>query len=187
MAEGRERGQVDVAPWHDLGTSLEDGERRVALPFGGRLSKLLPPHALRLQRDFIAVISLVQAHALLHRATRERDDRGRIVGTVHDYGVVREIVEPIVSVGVGATVTASVRETVEAVETLGRAMGTVDQAALVELLSLNKSTISRRVSECVRLGYLINEEDRSRHPYRLVLGEAMPGDAVVLPLAEDLR
>jgi DNA-binding IclR family transcriptional regulator len=66
-------------------------------------------------------------------------------------------------------------------------MGTVDQAALVELLSLNKSTISRRVSECVRLGYLINEEDRSRHPYRLVLGEAMPGDAVVLPLAEDLR
>ena len=35
----------------------------------------MPPVAVRLRRDFGAVLGLIRAHALLHQATRGRDDR----------------------------------------------------------------------------------------------------------------
>jgi hypothetical protein len=44
-------------------------------------AELVSGSALRIQRDFIQIITLVQAHALLHRASRERDPEGRIVAT----------------------------------------------------------------------------------------------------------
>src|SRR5262249_30886044 len=68
-------------------------------------------------------------HALLHRATRPRDAAGRIVATLMDYAVVRRLVEPLVSAGVGATVPATVRETVAAVTVLGGEDVTVRQGA----------------------------------------------------------
>jgi hypothetical protein len=55
---------------------------------------------------------------MLHQATRERDDRDRIVATLQDYAVVRELVADLVSEGIEATVLKSVREAVHAVARL---------------------------------------------------------------------
>jgi hypothetical protein len=38
-----------------------------------------------------AVLNLIKAHAILHQASRDRDDQGRIVATVDDYAIVREL------------------------------------------------------------------------------------------------
>ena len=73
--------------------------------------------AVRLRRDFGAVLNLIRSHALLHRATREMTG-GRIVATVEDYAVVRELISDLISEGAEATVPEIVRETVEAVERL---------------------------------------------------------------------
>jgi len=90
----------------------------VTVPYSRRLAELVPPVAVRLRRDFGAVLNLIRSHALLHRARREVDPQGRVVATVEDYSVVRELVSDLISEGAEATVPEIVRETVEAVERL---------------------------------------------------------------------
>ena len=89
------------------------------IPYAGKLSKLIPPVAVRLKRDFGAVLNLIRAHALLHQATRGRDAEEHMVATIEEpYAVVRELVADLVSEGIEATVLATVRETVQAVKRL---------------------------------------------------------------------
>jgi hypothetical protein len=63
--------------------------------------------AVRLRRDFGTVLALVRAHALLHQANRARDAEGRIVATLTDYGVIRELVADLLAEGVEASVPPS--------------------------------------------------------------------------------
>jgi len=53
-----------LAPWHALQTWLETAEHRVVIPYAPVLAKMIPPIAVRLRRDFGAVLNLVRAHAL---------------------------------------------------------------------------------------------------------------------------
>ena len=80
----------------------------------------MPPVAVRLRRDFKTVLMLIRAHALLHQATRQKDEAGRIIATIEDYAAVRELVADLVAAGVEATVRPEVRETVAAVADLIR-------------------------------------------------------------------
>jgi hypothetical protein len=61
---------------------------------------------------------LIQAHALLHRASRNCNEAGAIIATIEDYAVVRALVADLFSEGIEATVPATVRETVDAVSAL---------------------------------------------------------------------
>ena len=63
-----------------------------------------PPVAVRLRRDFDPVLGLIEAHARLHRATREQDSEGRIVATFDDYAVVRALVIDLLSEGLQVSV-----------------------------------------------------------------------------------
>jgi hypothetical protein len=53
-------------------------------------------------------------------------------------------------------------------------------------LSIDKSSASRRVADATSSGYLVNLEDRRGHLGRLVLGDPLPEDVVVLPEVEAL-
>ena len=75
----------------------------------------MPPVAVRLRRDFKTVLMLVRAHALLHQASRQKDEEGRVIAEIEDYKAVRELVADLVAVGVDATVKPEIREVVEAV------------------------------------------------------------------------
>ena len=91
LALAEERRRARPGRWQ----ALQRGSNRretVSVPYARALAELVPPVAVRLRRDFGAVLGLIRAHALLHQATRERDDRDRVVATVEDYDVVRELV-----------------------------------------------------------------------------------------------
>ena len=177
----------NVGPWHDLQQWLEAGPTAVDLPYAEALARAVPPVAVRLRRDFPTVLSLIRAHALLHRATREVSG-GRIVATLADYGAVRELASDLVAEAVAETVSDTVRETVNAVAeaALGQGEATVVQVA--KILSLDKSAASRRVRSAIDQGYVKNLEDRRGRPLRLTLGEPMPdGDVSVLPTVVELE
>ena len=70
----------------------------------------MPPLAVRLRRDFKTVLMLIRAHALLHQATRLRDESGRVVATLDDYRAVRTLVADLVAQGIDATVKPEVRD-----------------------------------------------------------------------------
>jgi hypothetical protein len=146
--------------------------------------------SVRLRRDFGAVLNLIRAHALLHQASRERDDQGRIVATIgEDYAAVRELVADLVSEGIEATVPKTVRETVEAVKRLredstGEPVTATD---LARVLKLDRSAVSRRVKNAKDRGYLRDLEENPRKPSRLVPGDDLPDDLQILPKPEDVR
>ena len=104
-AAGRTRsGDIDVARWHALQIWLEGGEHRAVIPYAGQLAAAIPPVAVRLRRDFGALLRLIQTHAILHQAQRERDEEGRVVATLADYAAVYELTVDLVATGAGASV-----------------------------------------------------------------------------------
>ena len=76
---------LDLAPWHALQQALALERAQVFVPFAGELADLVPPVAVRLRRDFPTVLALIEAHAILHQASRERNAEGEIVATFEDY------------------------------------------------------------------------------------------------------
>src|ERR671911_235413 len=189
LAEEASEAGPNVEPWHALQLWLECAEHRVSIPYAKILADLIPPVAVRLRRDFGALLNLIRAYAVLHQATRERDAEGRIVATIEDYAAVRELVVDLVGEGVEATVPATVRETVEAVRRLreGSNGEPVTVAELVRKLKLDRSTVSRRARNAKDRGHLRDLEDNPRKPSRLVLGDDLPDDVQILPTPDDVR
>lgn len=181
---------VDLEEWVQLQRWLASAEHRVTIPYGRRLAELVPPVAVRLRRDFGTLLALVRAHAILHQQTRKRDPVGRIIATTDDYEQVRALVEGVIAEGVGATVSRTIRETVEAVRKL-----TVPPSNDIEAkypdgapgkviaadLQLDKSAGSRRLQAARSAGYLVNVEERRGRPGRWKLGDALPDCERLLP------
>jgi hypothetical protein len=175
----------DVRPWHALQEWLAKEPTVVNIPFARTLAEAVPPVAVRLRRDFPAVLSLIRAHALLHRASRKIEN-GAVIATIADYAAVRELVADLVSDAVGMTVTDAVREAVGAVGDLTLAGGETSVTKLAARLGIDKASASRRVRSAIDGGYLVNLEDRRGRPYRLTLGDPLPDEVTILPLAEEV-
>lgn len=174
---------IDIVPWHALQIWLESGEHVATVPYAGELAAAIPPIAVRLRRDFGALLGLIQAHAILHQRQRERDAQGRIVATLDDYAAVYSLVADILAAGVEASVPSTIRETVEAVRAeLGRpqVIG-VPLGSVAERLGIEKSSASRRVASAIKSGYLVNDEERKGRPALLVLGDPLPAESAILP------
>lgn len=186
--EGSQGVGVDRGEWRAFQTWIAAQDNRVTIPFAVLLAELVPPVAVRLRRDFATVRDLIKAHAILHQATRRRDQQGCIVATIADYAAVRELIADLVADEVDATVSATVSETVAAVVALqeDREAG-VTYKLLGERLGLDKSTAKRRADEAVSRGYIKNLETRRGLPAKLVPGDPLPGEVHVLPKAETLR
>jgi hypothetical protein len=176
-------GEPDFARWHDLQVWLSSAEHRVAVPYGRTLAELVPPVAVRLRRDFRAVLALIKSHALLHQASRDRDETGRVVATIEDYAIVRDLVADVVSEAVEATVPVTVRELVQVVADADEPLSV---ARLAELLGLDKSATSRRWQNARARGYLRNLEEKRGKPARIELGDPLPDELEILPSPEHL-
>ncbi len=148
---------------------------------------MVPPVAVRLRRDFGAVLNLIRAHALLHGASREKDERGRVVATLADYAAVRALVADLVSEGVETTVPESVRGAVHAVARLhAKKAEPVTVTQVAQELKLDRSAASRRVRAAKDRGYLRDLEDNPRKPSRLVPADPLPEDLEILPRPDAL-
>ena len=187
-----DREAVEIDTWHAFQVWLPGQDNRVTIPYAVPLALLIPPLAVRLRRDFRAVLSLIHTHALLHQATRERDAQGRIVATLDDYAAVYDAVATLIEEGIEATVPESIRETVKAVSDLLASDGndllltSVSLPRVAERLGLDKSTTSRRVQAAIGKEYIRNEEWRRGRPAKLVLGNALPEEIAVLPSVKTL-
>ena len=186
----------DLTAWHALQRWIDHADHDVTIPYATQLATMIPPIAVRLRRDFGLILSLIRTHAILHQATRERDDAGHIVATPVDYEVVHGLVEDLVSSGIEASVPATVRETVAMVAKLlgsqpnqsligklrdDAGAKTVSVTEIAKALDLDKSATSRRVKVAIDGGYLRNDEQKRGRPARIALGETLPEDQELLP------
>jgi hypothetical protein len=152
LAAGDKRSPIDHAPWQALQEWLAAGDCRVAVPFAEALAELIPPVAVRLRRDFAMLLSLIRAHALLHRGSRPKKD-GCPVATIDDYLAVRDLIADLYAEGVEATVPKVVRETVEAVRAhLAGGITSVSLSDLARRLGIDKNSAHHRVRKATRAG-----------------------------------
>ncbi len=187
LAQEHNRVEAELTQWHSLQTWFVTGPAEAVIPFADQLAQLVPPVAIRLRRDFKTILTLIRAHALLHQASRLKDENGRVIATVEDYAAVRTLVADLVAEGVDATTKPEVREVVETTERLLKGgLSEVRQTVLKEALKLDKSVIHRRVAGALDGGFLKNLEDRKGRPARLVLGDPLPVNSEVLPLPDQL-
>jgi hypothetical protein len=166
---------------------LATGERRVVAPYAKALAERIPPVSIRLRRDFPAILSLINAHTLLHPINRTRDDQGRIVATIEDYEAVRDLVADLIAEGTDSAVPSTVRETCEAVRRLRKASRRVTVADVARELKLDKSTAWRRVQAAIKSGYLRNEEGRRGRAATLYVAAPLPEKVEILPVGSALR
>ena len=71
----------------------------VVIPYALILAERFPKNPLRTRRDFLRVLALIRASALLHQFQRARDQQGHVVAEVADY----EIVLPLIQATLGAS------------------------------------------------------------------------------------
>ncbi len=182
------QGVVDFTVWHSLQAWLEESEHRVVIPFAENLARQIPPVAVRLRRDFLAILNLIRSQAILHQASRSKDEDGCIIASVDDYATVRDLISDAVSDGVGATVSPAIRETVTGVEKLlseEKPHATVQQ--LATFLNIDKSAASRRAGVAIGKGYLINNQKQKGKPAQIALGDPLPEELEILPPREKLE
>ncbi len=181
---------ADFQPWKALQQYLAATPDTVVILYASVLVTLIPPAAVRLRRDLKTLFGLIQAHTLLHKATRERNADGHLMATTMDYAVVRHLVSDCFESAVRMAVSQTIRETVQAVENLlvDRPADTryVTVAEVATRLDLDKSSTSRRISVALHNGYLVNNETRKGRPLQLVMGESLPEDTTLLPSPEAL-
>ena len=177
---------VDLGPWHAFQEWIARSDNRVFIPYAEALAEAVPPIAVRLRRDFRVILTLIEAHAIVHQAMRERDANGRIVATLDDYDAVRNLVADIVAEGLEATVPDTTRETVEAVASLTVAGGHTTKKAVADKLNIDPAAAWRRCQVALSRGYLRNMEERKRRPAQLVVGDLLPENASILPAPASL-
>jgi len=174
--------------WVALQEWLQRQAANVVISYAERLAGAIPPVSVRLRRDFPALLTLIQAHALLHQANRERDKDGAIVASIADYAAVRDLVADLIAEGVQRAVKPEIREAVQAVvELVAGSDRTVTNASVARKLALDPSATSRRLRAAAEAGYLVNEETRRGKPSRYTIGEPMPDEQELLPRPEVLH
>lgn len=178
---------LDLVPWHDLQRWLAMESPAVEIGYLVTLARAIPPVAVRLRRDFPAVVSLIRAHALLHQLSRERDADGAVLATIEDYAVVRDLVADLVADAAERSVSATTRETVGHIAPLTEGGTETTAIGVAKALGLDKSAGWRRVRSAIDRGYVRNLEERRGRPARLIPGDALPDDQAILPEPADLE
>jgi hypothetical protein len=183
------RADTDFSQWHALQSWLDGAEQRVSIPYATSLAERVPTGAMRLRRDFGAILALIKAHAILHQSTRKKDADGTIVATFDDYAAVRDLLADSLAEGIEQAVSANVRETVH---TVARIIGrdrfkTASLTTVAKAFKLDKGTVSRRIRAAIKQGYLKNLEERRGKEMKLRIGNPLPENVDVLPSVEALR
>jgi len=163
-----------------------EGEHRVVVSYAHALAELVSADLVRMRRDFRQLLAVIQAVALLHQCQRARDEHGRIIATLEDYGVARYLLLDVFTATATGGVTPAVRETVEAVRELYQGEP-LTKRAIADKLGLSKNTAWYRIERALEMGYLVNEETRKGHPAKIVPGDPLPENRPALPELEALE
>jgi len=191
-----------AAKWHAFQEWASLGPKLVASAHILRfVHPLLDASHTRIRRDFKQLKQLTRLNALVNQCYRETDEQGRIVATLEDYAVGRELVLDTMAKEQGAVIPTRTRVLVSKVyELLEAAPETgivnepevrVSQRRLSELTGIPQRTIGRAVADAVDRGFLVNEERTPKKPMRLTKGDVQMSaeDDVshVLPTVETIE
>jgi hypothetical protein len=188
-------GKTEVEHWLNLQRWLELGAPYdVAVPFAAAIydaykeliNSLPTALQVRMRRDITGLLAAVKASAVLHKAQRQTDDRGRIVAEFADYRCGWNAFNQSVSSLYGVRTRAEVVAVVQAAETLGAVKGgesvKITVATLRKELGINSNEVAaNRLKEAVENAAL-KEDDSKRG-----MGRGSPRFFEILKTSHELQ
>lgn len=171
-----------------------NGPFRVDVPYRVALVDSLPDaafDAVRMRRDFEHLITMIESHAVLHQAMRNKSVDGIIEANFDDYAVARELMDGILGDTLGLVVPDGVKQVVDAVQKLAPniAMQT-NILKIANFTSQSDKTVRRSVSLAVKHGYLRGETDFRTKKLLLSIDDScvpLPRYLSILPTVDALR
>lgn len=173
----------------------EAGLKEAVVPFAELLAEAMPDKPLRLRRDFPRLLQLIAMSAIVHQRQRERDAEGRVVASLADYAMVRELVAPVFERGV-LGLTAKTQELVDALQTIlnekeemsiGEEHLHATYADLVKKTGKPKCYLTRWLKPALELGVVDNTNAGQRgKAAALRMGGYQLGQCAALPTVEEL-
>jgi hypothetical protein len=166
---------TDREAWLDFQRLLILGAPyHVSVPFGEAMyvalkdwTKALPSTMqLRLRRDASGLLSAIKTSAVIHKAQRTTDARGRIVATLDDYTHAYEAFDAGISSLYGLKPIPAIVAVVRTIEGMGARKGgesiKVTVSVLRAKLGVNSNDVAnRRLWEAVDHGFLRFDDDKS--------------------------
>ncbi len=181
-----DRREMNTEPWKAYGTWLAGQDNRVSVPYSEALADLIPVYDVRQNRDITVLLNTIKTLAIMHQWRRKRDAQGRIIATLQDYNMARDLLNDLLSQGIGATVSQSVRDTVAAVKALAPDGQTTNSKAVAQYLDVGKGAVSNRISNALSEGYIVNLQEPGKRGHKLAIGSDLPEDALLLPEPHEL-
>ncbi len=181
-----EAPETDFSDAHGVFTWLLGQDNRVYFPYGKALGRMIPKSAVKMRREAPRFRVLLDAHAVLHQASRKRDERGRIVATLDDYEAVKRLVDPFVGTASEQGVKEQVRATVEAAagivaDSEGKSFTVKElQAALKK----DNGSTNRRIRAAHP--YLVELDEKRGRSKLYGLGDELPLKVDALPSGDEL-
>jgi len=183
----RSRDEADYSEWRALQTWIAGQSNRVVVPYALPLVELIPPVDIRINRDVELLLNAIEAHAILHQASRERHEAGNIVATIADYEAVRGIVGDVMSAAVATRVPPQLREVVRAVRALLTDEKSVSVAAVKRVTGWSKGKAQNWFKVARDEGYIVGENVGRGKTGEYSMGADLPADRDLLPTVEALK
>jgi hypothetical protein len=204
LSSDSERDELDLTPFRLFYDWLDLGPKKVYIEnWSKSLAKMMPDYVVRFRRDYAKLLSFARVNALLNQCNREFDEEGRIVATLDDYEIGRQIMEPVIAVHLHDHASPKVLELIKTIKKL-----LVTKENKVDLISENncleisttdlgkamgksQSTAHRYVTEAIGGGFIINHHAvHTKKKLNLeVINEAVPDGSSIggLPTVEELK
>ena len=143
--------------------------KKVEIPYVKNIAESMDTNFDQVLRHFDKMLSLIEAHALLHQEDRDIKD-GKVIANEEDYSVVCSLLEPILSIQSKKVIDSDMIKIIKAIKEHGQIKGDfldstpddfdrldTSNAFLAEKLKMSPSVVSIKCNKAKELGLIINE------------------------------
>ena len=173
-------------------------KKEVEIPFAKNIAQSMDTNFDQVLRHFDKILSLIEAHALLHQEERELKDE-KVVANEEDYEVVSALLEPVFANNTHKHIDFDMMRIIKAIEEYGEIKGSILDATpgdidqldtsntfLAEKLQMAPSVVSSKCKRAKELGLIVNHANNGKPAIYSVLRDPTTLDKV-LPSWSELQ
>ena len=155
--------------------------KKVEIPYVKKIAESMDTNFDQVLRHFDKILSLIEAHALLHQEDRDIKD-GKVIANKEDYSVVCSLLEPILSFQSKREIDVVMIRIIKAIKEHGEIKGDfldstpddfdrldTSNAFLAEKLQLSESVVSEKCKKAKELGLIVNHAPKNKKAIYTVL------------------
>ena len=166
--------------------------KKVEIPYVKKIAESMDTNFDQVLRHFDKILSLIEAHALLHQEDRGIKEGKIVIANEEDYSVVCSLLEPILSNQSKRVIDCDIVRIMKAIKEYGELKGDfldstphdfdqldTSNTFLAEKLQLSPSVVSEKCKKAKELGLIVNDAPKGKPTMYSVLRDSTSLDKVL--------